>query len=453
MNEGPSRAPVIGDLSDRVEIMVVVGTRPEAIKLSPLIRELRDRSRFRPFVVATGQHARLVEDILGDAGLSVDADLGVGRPRPTLNELFSSVLTGIQDALDTRCGPATAGINERGVGAYPVGCLVQGDTSSAAAAALAAFHLRIPVGHVEAGLRTGTTLAPFPEELNRQLIARIASFHLAPTRRNAQNLVREGVDVSRIYISGNTGIDALMWAAARRVPYGIPELADLENDDSTRVVTVTAHRRENWGTGLESIAEGIRRLTLGYTDVRFVLPVHPNPAVARVLRDGLEDLPNLSLVQPMEYLPFARLLARSTIVITDSGGIQEEAPALGVPVLVTRTTTERVEGLEAGTLHLVGTDPDRIVAAAARLLDNPTYHAFVASRPNPYGDGDAAKRIVAALENLAFDTPPPHTFGPGFDRERVLDWAGFARVADEPPLARGLVPPSEQAPIEGMMTP
>ncbi|NLU68821.1 UDP-N-acetylglucosamine 2-epimerase (non-hydrolyzing) [Streptomyces sp. HNM0574] len=449
MSESVRSEPAADGPSDVRDVMIVVGTRPEAIKLFPLIRELRGHDRMRPFVVSTGQHAELVESVLGRAGQRVDAGLRVGRPGLTLNALFASVLHGIETLLDSRRALA-----DSGAGSYPVGCLVHGDTSSAAAAALALFHRQVPVGHVEAGLRTGATLSPFPEELNRQLIARMASFHLAPTRRNAQNLIRERVDISRIYIPGNTGIDALMWAAEQRVPYEVPELADLEEDEETRVVTVTAHRRENWGAGLESIARGVRRLATAYPEVRFVLPVHPNPAVADVLRTGLGDLPNLSLVQPMEYLPFARLLARSALVVTDSGGIQEEAPALGVPVLVTRTETERTEGLEAGTLQLVGTDPDRIVQAASRLLDNPVYHAFVASRRNPYGDGKAAERIVAALESLAFDTSPPPTFGPGFNRDRVRDWAGLGPVPgteqEQDPVPEGLADPAgppEEGPV------
>lgn len=439
--------PVVDDPTAVVPVVVVVGTRPEAIKLLPLVRALRDHPRLRPFVVSTGQHPGLVESVLALDGLAVDATLGVGRPGLTLNHLFAAVLEGLEDLLVSRFGPATPSVNDREADTYPVACLVHGDTTSAVASALAAFHLRIPVGHVEAGLRTQTTLSPFPEELNRQLIARIAALHLAPTERNEQNLVREGVDIDRVFVTGNTGIDALRWAAARRVPYGVPELADLEHDEATRVVTVTAHRRENWGGGLRRIAAATRALAEAYPDVRLVLPVHPNPAVATTLRAELEGVPNLSLVEPMEYLAFARLLARSTLVVTDSGGIQEEAPALGVPVLVTRTTTERGEGVEAGTLELVGTDPAAIVAAARRLLDDADHHARVAARPNPYGDGDAARRVVAALANLVFDTAPPEQFGSGYSRGAVLDAAGYERVTDPGPGARtgrGLVPPARQ---------
>lgn len=448
--------PVVSDESIIVEFMIVMGTRPEAIKMLPLVRALEDHPRFRPFVVTTGQHPGVVESILAKDGLKVDVDLGLGRPGRKLNELLGAVVTGVEGALEQFRGPSLSHVNERGLAEYTAGCLVHGDTTSAAAGALAAFHMHIPVGHVEAGLRTRSTLAPFPEELNRQLIARIASFHLAPTRGNAQNLVREGIDVQRIYICGNTGIDALMWAAERREPYGAPELADLEDDDARRVVTVTAHRRENWGPGLERIAEGVRRLSGDFPDVRFVLPLHPNRRVADLVRTGLTGLENVSLIQAMEYIPFARLLARSTLVITDSGGIQEEAPALDVPVLVTRETTERVEGLEAGTLELVGTDPDRIVAAATRLLNDERHRAMIASRQNPYGDGRTAQRIIAALAHLVLGEPAPQTFGPGFYRDAVLDWAGYERVLPEevtaePPPTRE-IDERDPNPIEGIVT-
>ncbi|MGW8566864.1 non-hydrolyzing UDP-N-acetylglucosamine 2-epimerase [Isoptericola sp. NPDC055881] len=427
------------------EVLVVLGTRPEAIKLFPLIRRLQEHPRLRPVVVTTGQHKELVDYVLQTTGCDVAADLGVGRPGLTLNQLSSSVIAGLDEFVAGRYGPPPEHISGRvREDRYPAACIVHGDTSSAAAAAVAAFHLRIPVGHVEAGLRTGTTLSPFPEELNRQLVGRIASFHAAPTRNNVQNLVREGVDIGRTYVTGNTGIDALQWAAAREVAYGRPELEWLEHDTTTRVVTVTAHRRENWGEGITDVARAVHRLADAHPDVRFVVPVHPNPRVARAMHAELDDVPEVTLTAPMEYLTFARLLARSTLVLTDSGGIQEEAPALQVPVLVARTTTERSEGVEAGTLELVGTDPDTIVAAATRVLSDPAAHAAFSRQPNPYGDGHAAERIVAALEHLVFNTPVPQTSGPGFVRAQVLEWAGFARTdaLDGPAFVR------EPAPVD-----
>ncbi|MFB7800629.1 non-hydrolyzing UDP-N-acetylglucosamine 2-epimerase [Isoptericola sp. NPDC056134] len=421
------------------EILVVLGTRPEAIKLFPLIQRLQDHPRLRPVVVTTGQHKELVDYVLQEAGCEIAGDLGVGRPGLTLNQLSSSVIAGLDEFVAGRYGPPPERITGRiREDHYPAACIVHGDTSSAAAAAVAAFHLRIPVVHVEAGLRTGTTLSPFPEELNRQLVARIASFHAAPTRSNVQNLVREGVDIGRTFVTGNTGIDALQWAAAREVPYGRPELAWLEDDATSRVVTVTAHRRENWGEGIASIARAVHRLADAHPGVRFVVPVHPNPRVAQTVRDELGDVDAVTLTAPMEYHTFARLLARSTLVITDSGGIQEEAPALGVPVLVARTTTERTEGVEAGTLELVGTDADTIVDAATRVLTDPAAHAAFSRQPNPYGDGRSAERIVDALEHLVFNSPVPRTSGPGFVRAQVLEWAGFHRTdaVDGPEFVR-----------------
>ncbi len=418
--------------SPSTEVLVVVGTRPEAIKLLPLVRALQEHPLLTPVVVSTGQHTGIVEGIFESGGCEVTATLGVGRPGLTLNELTAAVVSGLERFLVELYGRASAD----GHAGAPLFAVVHGDTSSAAAAALAAFHARIPVVHVEAGLRTFDTRSPFPEELNRQLIGRIAAFHLAPTRSNLENLVREGVDVGRILVTGNTGIDALLWAAQREVPYGRPELDWLEHDVTTRVVTVTAHRRENWGQGIADITTGVRRLALSHPRVRFVVPVHPNPVVAGAVREGLTGLPNVTLTAPMDYLPFARLLARSHLVVTDSGGIQEEAPALDVPVLVTRTTTERGEGLDAGTLELVGTDPDRIVAAATRLLDDDAAHAAMAARPNPYGDGRAAQRIVAALDALAFDLAAPAEYGPGFSRAEVLGHAGV----DATPRVRPSLP-------------
>ncbi|PJI93853.1 non-hydrolyzing UDP-N-acetylglucosamine 2-epimerase [Luteimicrobium subarcticum] len=444
---------VFGAPDGVVPALVVIGTRPEAIKLLPLVRAMTDHPRIQPIVVATGQHGDVVEDVLALDGLSVQANLRVGRQGLTLNALFGAVMTGLEDLVVDRWGPPTQSVTERRYDTYPVACIVHGDTSSAAAGALAAFHLRIPVVHVEAGLRTRSTLSPFPEELNRQLVARIATFHLAPTDENEQNLVRERVDIDRVFVTGNTAIDALRWAAERHEPYGVPELADLEDDETTPVVTVTAHRRENWGGGLRRIAAAVHRLAESYPKVRFVLPVHPNPAVASVLRESLDQLPNLTLVPPMEYLGFARLLARSTIVLTDSGGVQEEAPALGVPVLVLRATTERTEGVEAGTLELVGTDPDTVVEAASRLLDHPELRAEISMRPNPYGDGHAVARIIGAFENLLFDGPRPEPFGPGYSRAAVLDAAGYDRVEEvvvPPEAGRGIAPAPTEPLIEDL---
>jgi UDP-N-acetylglucosamine 2-epimerase (non-hydrolysing) len=309
-------------------------------------------------------------------------------------------------------------------GTFPGVVLVHGDTSSAFAAALAAFHLRIPVGHVEAGLRTGGyNFSPFPEELNRQLISCIAAIHFAPTADNEENLVRENIPANQIYVCGNTGIDALQWAAGLDVPFDDPRLADLVEGDA-RVVVVTAHRRENWGDGLHGIAEGIARLAGERPELRFVLPLHPNPRVRSDLRPALEPLENVLLTEPLRYTAMAKLLARCDLVISDSGGLQEEAPSLDKPVLVARDSTERTEGVDAGTLRMVGTDPDRIASEAARLLDDPVAYAEMANATNPYGDGRAAQRIVAQLDHMVTGVNPPEPFGSGYSRSAILKAVG-----------------------------
>ncbi len=407
------------------KVLVVVGTRPEAIKLLPLVKAMRDSPHMDPVVVATGQHPGVVEDVLGLAGLAPDVNLAVADPAHSLNGLFCAVLTGFERFCIETFGAVSGPVQDRDYQTYPAACVVHGDTSSAAAAAVSAFHLQIPVIHVEAGLRTGNTRSPYPEELNRQIISRIAAFHLAPTDRNCENLVREGVPLNRVFVCGNTAIDALDWAAALRTPYGDPQLADLEHDEITRVVVVTAHRRENWGPGLERIGVAVATLSDRYPDVRFIVPVHPNPRVAEVLEGRLSGRANVALVRPMEYTAFARLLKRAYLAITDSGGIQEEAPALGTPVLVVREETERQEGVDAGTLRLVGTDVDEIVSSATRLLDDPDAYLAMASRSNPYGDGHASERIVAAFEHVAFAAPEPSPYGSGFDRLAVLRAGGF----------------------------
>lgn len=320
--------------------------------------------------------------------------------------------------------PSTFVATPRG---YPVACLVHGDTTSAAAAALAAFHLHIPIAHVEAGLRTANILSPFPEELNRQLISRLANLDLAPTAHSKDNLTREGVKSTKVFVTGNTAIDALHWAADMDVTVSDPAVAAAMADPETRIVVVTAHRRENWGSGLTRIGRAVAELAARYPDVRFVVALHSNPEVAATLRAELDGIDTVLLVNPMGYLEFASLLTRATLVITDSGGIQEEAPSVGTPVVVVRESTERQEGVHAGTLELVGTDTARIVTSVSRLLDDTEYYARRVSRRNPYGDGRAADRIVAACEYVAFGGEPPAAFGGSFDRVDVLRDAGFTQ--------------------------
>jgi UDP-N-acetylglucosamine 2-epimerase (non-hydrolysing) len=433
----------------KVSVLIVVGTRPEAIKLIPIILALRESDRFKPVVVTTGQHDLMVREIFKLAGIWADVTLWVGDTRSRLNERVASVMLRFEDFFHQwfhEVTPGEATPEDVREGRYPAAVLVHGDTSSAFGAALAAFHLGVPVVHVEAGLRAGTgNMTPFPEELNRRLITRIACLHLAPTASNQENLVRENVPIKQIYVTGNSAIDALHWASGLDVPFVNPAVQQVFESDR-RLVLVTAHRRENWGDGLQGIGEAIARLAADHPDAAFVLPLHPNPRVRSTLRPLLGALGNVLLCEPVSYGEFARLLARCDLAITDSGGIQEEAPALGKPVLVTRDVTERVEGIDAGTLELVGTDPDRIVAAAHRLLTDPAAYAAMSHAPNPYGDGKAAARILAALDYLHSGGAAPAPFGSSLDRRAVLSaTAAFESVVVELPRQLpmpGQVPPA-----------
>lgn len=410
--------------SERTRVLVVFGTRPEAIKMIPVIRALQDSEKFRPIVVGTGQHTDMVEDLIAASGLRLDVNLRAAEPidgrRPSLNEIVARIMVGIDRIWSSETLPAEyQDSGRRSVHGAQV-CLVHGDTSSAMAAAIAAFNLQIPVVHIEAGLRTSDLLSPFPEEGNRQLISRIAALHMAPTTTNKMNLVREGVDYDRILVTGNTSIDMLHWATTQNGGFG-PGLESIEPAYLTadggvlrslerRLVLVTAHRRENWGGGLQNIAIAIQELCSRYPKDDFVVSMHPNPIARAPMIETLSDRENVHLVEPRNYLAFAKLMSAAHIVITDSGGIQEEAPALGTPVLVTRNTTERQEGLEAGTLRLVGTDTDTIVREARQLLDDPAKYRSQACHSNPYGDGRASERIVAGLDHIFLDGLPPRMF-------------------------------------------
>jgi len=427
-------------------VLCLMGTRPEAIKMFPLVHAFRESAWFEPVVITTGQHRDLVAPILELAGIEPDYDLEVGRPGLTLNDLVATVVTRLDAFCRERYGATGAHVaspDDRADG-FPVAAFVHGDTSSAMAAAIASFHIRIPVGHVEAGLRTGgSILSPFPEELNRQLIARIAAFHLAPTSIAEENLVREGVDYQRIFVTGNTGIDALRYAAQQEVAFDDPAVAEAVASGD-RLVVVTAHRRENWNGGLGRIADAIGRLASAHPDVRFVVPLHPNPLVREELGAPLAPFPNVVRTEPQAYAPFAKLMSRAAVIVTDSGGIQEEAPALGVPVLVARESTERGEGVSAGTLTLVGTDSDRIVAMTTAVLADPAAHRVDPAR-NPYGDGRAAERILTALEYIAGFKEIPERFGPGFSRRSVLRAAGYsASVLDQPVHERDVQPDRDE---------
>jgi UDP-N-acetylglucosamine 2-epimerase (non-hydrolysing) len=426
-SSAPAMAAAPNGRVPALKLPIIVGTRPEAIKLVPVILALREHPDYDPVVVSTGQHHRMVAEIFELAGIEHAATLYAGDNHSRLNERVATVMRRFDDFVGEVFGsPPAEGTQAAAVlrGEYPAAVLVHGDTSSAMAAALAAFHLRIPVIHVEAGLRTGgLNLTPFPEELNREVITCVAALNLAPTVTNLENLVRENVPADQIFVTGNTGIDALRWACALEVEFTDPAVAELAEGPQP-IVVVTAHRRENWGHGLDGIAAGVAALARRHEGVRFVVPMHPNPAVREQLREPLGGLDNVLLTEPLRYAEFARLLGACHLVITDSGGIQEEAPSLGKPVLVARETTERTEGVEAGTLLLVGTDPERIEREGSRLLDDPDEYRAMADRVNPYGDGHAAERVVAAFRHIAHGGEPPTPFGPGYVRDAVLRAAG-----------------------------
>jgi len=366
---------------------VVLGTRPEGIKLAPVVQALQRSPRCLPVVISTGQHRELLTEVLEAFGLGADLDLELmGVP---------GGLTGLIGQAVARIGAA---IDELALDAL----VVQGDTTTSLAGAIAAFYRRIPVAHVEAGLRTYDRFSPYPEEVNRRLVTHLSDLHLAPTRRAADHLLAEGVDPARVLVTGNTVVDALFDVVRRGRPYAGRDadlLAGVEGG-AGRVLLVTAHRRESWGEGLRRLAEAVAGLIADHPDLVAVFPVHPNPAVREAVLPVLAGLDRVHTVEPLPYPDFVRLLARSDLVLTDSGGIQEEACSLGKPTLVARETTERPEGQEAGGLLLVGTDPERIRRDGGRLLtDRAAYEALVCTTL-PFGDGNASDRIVEALTPL-----------------------------------------------------
>ncbi len=368
------------------KIMVVFGTRPEAIKLFPVVAALQADPRFTPVVCVSAQHRQMLDQVLEIAGLTPDHDLDLMKPDQTLDGLTAALLTELGKVMDAE---------------QPDRVMVQGDTATAMAGALAAYYRKIPVDHVEAGLRSGNIYHPWPEEVNRKIIGSIASLHFAPTEVSEAALLRENVPADRVVVTGNTVIDALHWVGARIAadPALAGGLADLEaRFKGKRIIGVTTHRRENFGGGMEAIAEAIRQIA-ARPDVAVIFPVHLNPNVRAVMNTALAGLDNVAMIEPLDYPHFARLLSIADIMLTDSGGVQEEAPALGKPVLVMRETTERPEGVSAGTAKLVGTETATIVTEIFTLLDDNTAYAKMAQAHNPFGDGHAARRIVERLGN------------------------------------------------------
>ena len=376
--------------------MLVFGTRPEAIKMSPLVKEFQKYpEKFETIVCVTGQHREMLDQVLRIFDIQPDYDLNIMKQGQDLYDVTARVLTGMRDVLKE---------------VKPDVVLVHGDTTTSTAAALAAFYQQIPVGHIEAGLRTHNIYSPWPEEMNRLITGRIATYHFSPTPLSRQNLLAEGIKEEAITVTGNTVIDALYWVVEKiknnkvlsvelgsflkTAGYDVNRL-----NDNRRLVLITGHRRENFGDGFIHMCLAIKTLVEKYPQVDFVYPMHLNPNVRKPIHEvfGETTADNMFFIEPLEYLSFVYLMEKSAIVLTDSGGIQEEAPGLGKPVLVMRDTTERPEALEAGTVKLVGTDYDKIVGEVSALLDDPVYYNRMSKAVNPYGDGKACKRIVAFL--------------------------------------------------------
>jgi UDP-N-acetylglucosamine 2-epimerase (non-hydrolysing) len=364
-----------------IRVLSVFGTRPEAIKMAPVVQALQDApDRFESVVCVSAQHRALLDQVLDVFGLEVDHDLDL--------MVAGQSPAGITARVLERLPPLLQQIR-------PDVLLVQGDTMTSFAAAFAAYLERIPSGHVEAGLRTGDRYQPFPEEMNRVLTTRLASIHFAPTAQARAALLKEGVPAGDVHLTGNTVIDALLRTVRPNYSFRSPQLGSL--DPTRRLVLITTHRRESFGAPLQSTCAAIRELARRHPDLQFVLPVHPNPEVKATVERLLCDLPGMHLIEPVDYLEFVHLMNRAYLVLTDSGGVQEEAPSLGKPVLVLREVTERPEGVAAGTAVVVGTDRDRIVSVASELLTSRAAYERMANAVNPYGDGQASGRIVAAL--------------------------------------------------------
>lgn len=377
-------------------VMVVLGTRPDAIKLAPLVAELAAHPRLTPVVVATAQHREMLDQVLSLFDITPDADLDLMHPGQRLNDVAARVLQHLP-AVFAQFRPEVV--------------VVQGDTTTAMASALAAFHEGLPVVHLEAGLRSGDLRFPFPEEGNRRLVGTVADLHLAPTSGARANLLREGVHADRIVVAGNTVIDALLSTTASTHAWTEPALRDLERDPR-RLLLLTAHRRESWGQPLRDVGSAMAAVARAEPDTLIVLPAHRNPVVRDCLLPPLLGLPNVLVTEPLGYSDFCRVLALSDLVVTDSGGVQEEAPSLGKPVLVLRDVTERPEGVAAGTARLVGTDPQRIVTTTLELLHDGAAYDLMANVANPYGDGLAAQRSVAAIAHLLGEGPAAVPFEP-----------------------------------------
>ncbi len=381
---------------EKQKVMVVYGTRPEAIKVAPLILALQEQPEFEVVPVVTGQHREMLDQVNAAFGIEPAYDLDIMQHGASLSQVFARALESLDGLIEKE---------------QPNVVVSQGDTTTATAAGLAAFHRQVPAVHLEAGLRSGDITSPFPEEANRVMLSRIASLHLAPTSVSRDNLLHEGIRSADIQVTGNTVIDALQSVVAKYDRVQDQELQE-RLGDAQRVLLVTAHRRENWGAPMEQIAQAVAQLATEHPELLVVVPMHKNPLVREKLRPVLEPLENVVLTEPLDYTDFAVVLERSDVVLTDSGGVQEEAPSLGKPVLVMRENTERPEAVTAGTVKLIGTDRERIVAEVNTLLEDEQAYDEMAQAVNPYGDGLAGARAAAAIKQL---------LGVG---ERMEDFAG-----------------------------
>ena len=377
-----------------MKVLTIFGTRPEAIKMAPVALALDDSDQIDSFVCVTAQHREMLDQVLDLFEIKPDYDLDLMQPNQDLYDVTSRILLGIRDVL---------------ISLKPDLVLVHGDTTTCFAASLASFYQQIPVGHVEAGLRTGDMLAPFPEEANRSLVGKLAKYHFAPTSLSQLNLQKEGVSEDNILITGNTVIDALLWVKKRLTSYenlvwkkafGLSLFERLEKTE-TKLILITGHRRENFGSGFINLCDAIKTLAVKHPDWEFVYPVHLNPNVQKPVFEILSNLNNVSLISPQDYLPFTWLMNRSSLILTDSGGIQEEAPSLGKPVLVMRDVTERPEAVEAGTVRLVGTNKNSIIEHVEAVMTQADIYNQMSKSHNPYGDGQASRRILDFIVNLS----------------------------------------------------
>jgi len=383
---------------EKKKIAVIFGTRPDTIKQAPIIKELqRENQYFDVLTIATAQHRHMLDQVLEVFQITPDYDLNVMEQRQTLAGLTAKTIKGLDEILEKE---------------NPDMVLVQGDTTTTFVGSLAAFYRKIPVGHVEAGLRTGDRSNPFPEEINRRLTSCITELHFAPTATSRAALVKEGFDPKTIFITGNSVIDALEYSVREKFRFSVEKLNDIAGE-SKKIVLITMHRRENWGEPMIGASKAIKALAEQYRDLTFVFPVHLNPVVRDIVYPILSNIGNVHLIEPLDYLDFVNIMSRSHLILTDSGGVQEEGPHFGIPILVLRWVTERPEAVDYGTVKLVGADEDRILESARVLLEDKKEYEKMASAVNPYGDGKAAARTVSIIKNyFGFTTEPVEEFQP-----------------------------------------